>query len=225
MLGEDGKWGKRPLHKSKVLFTIRVPGVYLFAGRIQLPAEKHSAEESFMRVWKIAFSGALAAILLLTAVTPAVAAPQLADKVPVQFQNKTGASIVITLTGPTTVYLTLNTGKTKSELIPGTYHYSYFACDKTNTGTFKAKTGATLTLPKCKKSGGGSGKITVKNATDGTITIYLIGPKNYVFYVPIGTTKLDVVRGKYSFTAYGCGDVDTGTIKTGGHLSYWCIYY
>lgn len=183
-----------------------------------------------MRIWRIAISGFLAAVLLLTAVAPAFAAPDRAkDKVQVQFQNKTGSSVRITLTGPATVYLTLNTGKTKSELVPGTYHYSYTACGKTNTGTFKVKkAGANLTLPKCGKEGkgGGEGKIKIKNDTGGTITIILTGPQNYTFYVAVGTSNLTVAKGKYSFTAYGCGGaVDTGTIKSGGNLKFWCFYY
>jgi hypothetical protein len=179
-----------------------------------------------MRIWKIAISGVLAAILLLTAVAPAIAAPETADKVQVQFQNKTGGSVVITLTGPTTVYLTLNTGKTKTELAPGTYHYSYFACDKTNTGTFKVKAGANFSLPKCKSGGGGGsgeGKIKIKNDTGGTVTIYLSGAQNYTFYVSNGTSQLNVAKGKYNYTAYGCGGASTsGTIKPGGVITFWC---
>ena len=185
-----------------------------------------------MRIWRIAISGVLAAVLLLSAVAPAFAAPERTkDKVNVQFQNKTGASVRITLTGPATVYLTLNTGKTKSELVPGTYKYSYTACGKTNTGTFKVKkAGATLTLPKCGKEGGakaaGEGKIKIKNDTSGTITIYLTGPQNYTFYVSPGTSQLKVAKGKYDYTAYGCGgSTDSGTIKAGGNLKFFCIYY
>jgi hypothetical protein len=168
------------------------------------------------------------AVLLLTTVAPAFAAPDTAkDKVQVQFQNKTGASVRITLTGPATVYLTLSNGKTKSELAPGTYKYSYDACGKTNTGTFKVrKAGDNLTLPKCNTGGGGGGgegKIKIKNDTGGTITIIMSGPQSYTFYVSSGTSQLSVVKGKYNYTAYGCGGASTsGSIKPGGTISFWC---
>jgi hypothetical protein len=181
-----------------------------------------------MRIFRLAITGALVAILLLTTVAPAFAAPETAkDKVQVQFQNKTGASARITLTGPATVYLTLSNGKTKSELVPGTYKYSYDACGKTNTGTFKVrKAGDTLTLPKCKTGGGGGGgegKIKIKNSTGGTITIIMSGPQSYTFYVSAGTSQLSVIKGKYNYTAYGCGGASTsGSIKPGGVITFWC---
>lgn len=181
-----------------------------------------------MRIWRIAMSGVLAAVLLFTAVVPAIAAPEsLKDKVPVQFQNKTGGSVVIILTGPATVYLTLNTGKTKSELIPGRYNYSYFACGITNTGIFKVKPGATLALPKCKKGGGAANeaKQKITNNTGGTLTIVLSGPKNYTFYVATGKQQISLLKGKYNYTIYGCGGaVLTGTRKLpgGGNWVFWC---
>lgn len=150
------------------------------------------------------------------------------DKFQVQFDNKTGASVRITLTGPATVYLTLNTGKTKSELSPGTYKYSYSACGKTNDGTFKVKkAGDILVLPKCKTGGGGGGggegKIKIKNSTGGTITIIMTGPQSYTFYVSTGSSQLSVVKGKYNYTAYGCGGASTsGSIKPGGVITFWC---
>lgn len=180
-----------------------------------------------MRIWRIAISGVLAAILLLTAVAPAIAAPELKDKVQVQIQNKTGSSVVITLTGPATVYLRLNTGKTKTELVPGRYNYSYFACGTTNTGIFKVKPGATLALPKCKKGGGAANeaKQKITNNTGGTLTIILTGPKNYTFYVASGKSQISLVKGRYNYTIYGCGGaVLTGTRKLpgGGNWVFWC---
>ena len=180
-----------------------------------------------MRIWKIAISGVLAAILLLTAVAPAIAAPETKDKVQVQFQNKTGSSVRITLTGPATVYLTLNTGKTKTEMIPGTYRYSYNACGTTNTGTFKVKAGANLALPKCKSGGGGSAgekKQAITNNTGGTLTMILSGPHSYTFYVATGRSQISLVKGTYNYTIYGCGAVLTGSRKLpgGGNWVFWC---
>jgi hypothetical protein len=180
-----------------------------------------------MRVWKVIVSGSLAAMLLLTAVAPAIAAPEATDgKVFVQFTNQTGSVVHITLTGPATVYLTLATGKTKSELVPGIYHYSYFACNSTLTGTFRAKhAGANLVLRKCPKvKGTGEAKIKIKNETGATMVIYLTGPQYYTFYVATGTYSFKVQKGKYQYTAYGCGGASTtGTIRPGsGVLMFWC---
>jgi hypothetical protein len=181
-----------------------------------------------MRIWKITVTALLAAVLLLTAVAPAIAAPDtLKDKVAVQIQNKTGSSVVIKLTGPATVYLTLNTGKNKTELASGRYQYSYTACGGTQTGTFKVKAGATLVLPKCKTGGGGAGegKQKITNNTGGTLTIILSGPKNYTLYVATGKSQISIVKGKYNYTIYGCGGAAlTGSRKLpgGGNWMFWC---
>ncbi len=93
----------------------------------------------------------LTVFLLLATVAPALAATNLAgEKAQVVFQNKTGGTVRITLTGPTTVTLNLSTGKTLADLQVGANQYAYAACEKTNTGTFRVRaSGDTLTLPKC----------------------------------------------------------------------------
>jgi hypothetical protein len=180
-----------------------------------------------MRISKVLFSTLLAFAILFTTVAPAIAAPEVKDTYSVNLQNKTGSSVRITLTGPQTVYLTLQTGKNKAELLPGTYRYSYDACGKTNTGNFKVnKAGATLTLPKCKTGGGGSGEVKVKinNLTGGTMTLVLTGPKNYTFYIQSGRQQITVMKGTYTYTMYTVCGTATGTEKIKGSYqwTWWC---
>lgn len=175
-------------------------------------------------------SAVLALVMLGSAVAPAYAGEKASsDTVQVQIQNKTGSDVTLTLTGPATYYLHLKTGKNKADVLPGNYSYSYQACGKTNTGKFNVKkNGGNLTLPKCANSSGkvaGEVKVTIKNYTGGSITIYLTGPQSYVFNFASGTSKMYVTAGTYNYTVYGCGTSITGTKKfKGGGLtwSFWC---
>ncbi len=171
----------------------------------------------------------LALVILAVSVAPAYAGDSAATgTIQVSIQNKTGGSARISLSGPASYSFDLKSGKNKVNVTPGTYSYSYKACGLTLTGKFDArKSGATLTLPKCGtgKAGGGEVKVTIKNNTGGSITIYLSGPQSYTFNFPSGTSKMTVVPGKYSYTVYGCGTSMSGTknFKGGGLVwMFWC---
>lgn len=180
-----------------------------------------------MRASRSIVSILLAVCLLGVTLVPALAA----DTVKVQFQNKTGSEVRLSLSGPSSYSFTLATGKTNAEVVPGKYTYSYTACDgQSFKGNFNARNaGATLNLPKCKKSGGGSGggeiKVTIKNSTGGSLTIYLTGPATYSFSFGSGNTKISIKPGKYNYSAYGCGASISGTknLKGGGNIwTFWC---
>jgi hypothetical protein len=80
----------------------------------------------------------------------AQALPALAATVNVTVQNRSAAQVRITLTGPYYYSFTLKTGKNPISMEPGTYTYSYFACEKTKTGKLTVKAnGAKLDIPKC----------------------------------------------------------------------------
>jgi hypothetical protein len=188
-------------------------------------------EEVLVKLWKRLFFILLAVTLIGSNAIPVQAADVAAkDTVQVQFQNKTGDQVSISLSGPGTYRLSLGAGKTKADIVPGKYSYTYQACGQSNKGTFNArKSGDTLVLPKCggdKGSGGGGDvKVTIKNYTGGGITIYLSGPQSYTFNFPSGTSKMTVVPGKYSYTVYGCGTSMSGTKNfKGGGLTwmFWC---
>lgn len=183
-----------------------------------------------MGVYRWLLSVLLAFTLLLATLVPAIASDSFAaDKVKVQIQNKTGEQVRIALTGPATYAFTLSTGKNSVEVVLGRYSYSYKACDgQTIIGKFNVKkAGATLTLPKCKqtKLGGAEVKIAIKNITQGPITIYLSGPQTYAFTFGTGTSKMTIFPGKYSYTVYGCGTMNSGTMNfkgSGKVWTFWC---
>ncbi len=189
-----------------------------------------------MKVSQHVFAILIAFVLLFTTVAPALAAgAQLAEKVQVQFQNKTGAAVRLTLTGQATVSFNLGTGKTKADLEIGTYRYSYEACGKTNTGTFKVKkAGDNLTLPKCAGGGGAGGTkavtLTIQNQTDGTLYFVFTGPKTYYLTAPVGKTKFTFEAGKYSWTMSGnaCGSysTDAGNLNVKGNTNWrwYCLF-
>ncbi len=154
----------------------------------------------------------------------ASAASAASGNIQIFYQNKTGTIVRINLVGPKTVWLTLATGKTKAELPAGTYQYSYKACGETFTGKFVVKKkGNTLQLPKCKSNAqdGKTVKVVVDNGTGGSLTIYLTGPENYIYYFSSGKTNIDVVSGKYHYTAYGCGTSISGIKNFRGGKSQW----
>ncbi len=180
-----------------------------------------------MRAQRKFVSLLLALVILAVSVAPAYAGDSAAAGTnQVSIQNKTGGSVRISLSGPASYSFDLKSGKNKVDVTPGTYSYSYKACGQTLTGRFDArKSGATLVLPKCGGGGGSEVKVTIKNNTGGTLTIYLTGPQTYTFYFPTGTSKMTVVPGKYSYTVYGCGTSMSGTknLKGGGLVwMFWC---
>lgn len=143
--------------------------------------------------------------------------------------NKTGAKVTLTLTGPSKYTLTINTGKNKVQVAPGKYKYSYKACDKTNTGNVKVqKSGDTLALAACPKTAAAGEKtvtVTINNKTGGGMTLVLSGPANYRFSLAPGTTKITVLPGKYNYTVYGCGGASksgTQKLNAGFKWSWWC---
>ena len=130
-------------------------------------------------------------------------------KVPkLTINNNTGETFRIKLSGPKTYYFSLQKGKVKFEVEQGKYSYSYTACGGLQSGTVNVnKKGATLKLncPKSSQKDGKLVKVTINNQTGGSVTLYLTGPKSYTFYLAAGKSSIEVEKGKYNFTAYGCG--------------------
>lgn len=165
----------------------------------------------------------MAVVIVLAAVAPAQASYAAAkDIVKVEFQNKTGGQATLSLSGPHSYYFYLNTGKTKAEIIPGKYTYSYTACGQAKTGKFNAKNdGVTLTLPKCSEDNKKSGesKITIKNNTGSSFYLTLTGPKTYTLYISAKSTKATVVSGKYKFSYQACDKTNTGNFNAKGNAN------
>ncbi len=177
------------------------------------------------------FSVLIAFALLFSSVAPAFAAnSQAADKVQVQFQNKTGAPVRISFTGLASVSFNLGTGKTKAELAPGTYKYSYQACDKTNIGTFKVRSNGDTpshcpSVQTAVRVAPRAFYLQSEMILDQALYFVFTGPKTYYFTVLSGPTgKLTVEAGKYKYTVsgYGCGGYseDTGTLNLKGNFKW-----
>lgn len=65
--------------------------------------------------------------------------------------------------------------------------------------------------------------IHIENATGGQVTLYLTGPASFTFYLATGNQDINVCRGSYSYTAYGCGGASrNGTIGSGDRLKFYC---
>jgi hypothetical protein len=154
---------------------------------------------------------------------------------PVKYKvvNKSGSPLTVTLTGPAYYTITAKPGNTKVELQPGKYTYTYRSeCAGFQSGTVEFKrSGDKLLIPGC---GGGKAansdkpgktiKLLIENKTGGTLTLYLSGPASYTFTFGTGKTKVQVVRGDYSYTAYGCGTTQSGTVKVNApyRWEWWC---
>jgi hypothetical protein len=125
--------------------------------------------------------------------------------------NNTGESFRITLSGPETYYFSLQKGKAKFEVKQGKYDYTYTACGGPQSGKVNVnKKGATLKLncPKSAQKDGQLIKVSIKNQTGGYVTLSLTsltGSQSYSFSLAPGASKIEVAKGKYSFTAWGCG--------------------
>jgi hypothetical protein len=143
-------------------------------------------------------------------------------------KNKTGVKVTLTLRGPAYYQFQIKPNKTEKEYLrKGTYTYSYEACGGKTTGTIVVETGKEkLTLPKCQKTSSQVAKVTVKNNTGGYIRINLTGPASYYFYLKPGTTQIQVIKGKYQYTCYGCGGASkSGTVNLrNGFVWTWFCY-
>ncbi len=163
--------------------------------------------------------------LLATSIISALAAPlDLAERVKVVINNKTGFAVTLSLTGPEKTTLKVGVGKNNFELLPGTYKYTYQQCGK-NSGTFSVKkAGDTLTLPKCTNIGEDEVRVVIVNQTDGTLYFVFSGRANYRFTVPPGKTKVMMGVGKYTYTATGnaCGVAvnQQGNLNVKGALNW-----
>jgi hypothetical protein len=74
-------------------------------------------------------------------------------------------------------------------------------------------------VPSCDQSS----SIQISNTTGESVTLYLSGPAEYVFYLGTGDTTLSVCSGYYSYTAYGCGGAsDSGSMSSGESHEFYC---
>jgi len=141
--------------------------------------------------------------------------------------NKTGQTFTLTLQGPANYRWTVKPGKANYEVVPGKYKYTYQACGGPKTGTVVvSKDNQNLTLAVCKQKGsGGIANVKIVNDTGGYITINLTGSTTYRFSIGPGRSTISVVKGKYTYTVYGCGGATVSGVKNmTSRLTwrFWC---
>ena len=143
--------------------------------------------------------------------------------------NKTGEKFNLVMKGPATYNWNIQAGKQTFSVVPGKYKYSYKACGGTEKkGTVEVKkNNHTLVLAVCKQQNkaGGTVNVVIQNNTGGSITLVLTGPGSYRFTLGTGKQTINVVKGTYQYTAYGCGGASSsGTKKLSGKSvwTWWC---
>lgn len=174
----------------------------------------------------------LLAILALFLTTPGIglAAP---NQVRIMLQNNTGERVAITMTGPERISLTLPLKSVTLRVTSGDYFYSYRACGRSFSGTFKTnRNGALLFLKPCTSQKTDVGTATVDwlivNKTGAALNLVFTGPKTYRITVPAGKIIVYMIPGKYTWTSSGrgCGNYekDSGkiTIKKGYYWTWYC---
>jgi hypothetical protein len=165
--------------------------------------------------------------LLLSAWTPIgdqvsdFSASAAADAGPkLTIDNKTGANVTVSLSGPRSYTLTATPGKSIHAVDPGKYKYSYQACGAAKKGTLTVQAkAAKLPIAKCVMAG-----VTIQNDTGSNIYLTLSGTASYSFTLAPGKTKISVIKGKYVYRVSGACGATNGTtnLKKGDVWRWWC---
>jgi hypothetical protein len=149
----------------------------------------------------------------------APADPQTGAKL--MIDNKSGAQVTVTLTGPRTYTFHVGPGKTNQIIERGKYKYEFVACGATKKGSLSATPSAVkLAIPKCVTA-----NVSVQNETGSNLFLSLSGTANYSFTLVPGKTKIQVNKGKYDYRVSGACGTKTGTINLGKRMvwRFWCF--
>ena len=164
---------------------------------------------------------ALILILLVSLMVSAWFTPALAaGSGGLTVDNKTGATVTITLNGAGSYTIRAVPGKSSTAVTPGKYKFSYKACGATKTGNIAVlANGAKLAIAKCVMA-----NVTIQNDTGGNVSLSLNGPASYFFTLATGRTKITAIKGKYDYRLAGICGSKTGTINLGKGLvwRWWC---
>jgi hypothetical protein len=157
--------------------------------------------------------------LLLSAFAPAPArsAEQAAlyATTKLKVKNLTSETVYLQLTGTQTYNFTVYPGNATLEVERGDYSYSYYACNKTNTGTLK-KADTQLKIPACAGASGSTGgvKLTIMNQTGEVFWIQLNGVYQQT---PIGKSEASFPKGTVvNYDYFACGTAASASIKMNG---------
>ena len=137
--------------------------------------------------------------------------------------NKTTKTLEVTLLGAQNYIISSPpTAKTKTDVKPGNYQYSFYDCGKLIIGTVNMNKDRELTITQCNASTGGTSgggqaaelvDIVLNNKTYKTLTVALVGIQNYSFDLVPGKTFANVYKGTYQMSYYDCGQLNISTAK------------
>jgi len=139
--------------------------------------------------------------------------------------NKSGSDVRFSLQGKIPYFLSATAGGSRHVIRRGTYQYSYYACGNWQSGELKIdKNTFEFTMPSCQTATSGGIKVVIINNTYGLVSLHLTGPQEYWFRIPPGKQTVQVVKGTYDFTLWGCGDSMSGTRKITSRIEwrFWC---
>jgi hypothetical protein len=71
---------------------------------------------------------------------------------------------------------------------------------------------------------GATVKVTIINNTGGVVYLNLRGPCTYSFYLPTGTSSINVIPGTYSYTGNGCGGSSLGGSQSLNASTKWTFF-
>lgn len=151
----------------------------------------------------------------------------------IMLHNNTGERIQLTMTGPERISVSLSAKSVTLRVQGGDYFYSYKACGRSYSGTFKVnRDGALLLLKPCTSLRTDVGTQTVDwliiNKTGAPLNLVFSGPASYRVVVPAGRLVVYMVPGKYTWTSSGrgCGTYETDdgklTVKKGYYWYWFC---
>jgi hypothetical protein len=143
-----------------------------------------------------------------------------------KIDNKSGSDVMVSLQGNIPYALSAASGVSKHEIRRGTYKYKYYTCGEWQSGEVLVnQKSVLLKILSCQSASNGTVKVVIVNDTFGMLTLHLSGPQDYRFYISPGKETVEVVKGTYDYTAYGCGGASkTGTrkITTKFNWRFWC---
>lgn len=181
----------------------------------------------------------LAATLLLSVAPTSVLAAD--DVVRFRVENRADRSITIRLyaqDGSGRAYYMVIDKLTTKIMTPlaGVYDYRLTACGVMVKGQVDLSKNKTWIMPECGDKGGPGTKapntedvgkilkfvsIKLVNKTGSSLKIWLEGPYQYVFIIPVGGSKtVSILKGEYEWGHYACaGALDEGVLHADGNKS------
>jgi hypothetical protein len=130
------------------------------------------------------------------------------DLVQLKINNRSGETVYLSLWGAAYYYFSLKPGQNTVTLKAGSFQYAYSACGERQTGSLKVSGKTTrMTIDKCEAPEAPTlFRVRVVNRTEGDITMWLYGPKYYVFNVPEGKSLFMVEGNTYFYSVMGTCD-------------------